>query len=579
MNVRRTSFSVTFLVALSTLCGAVRGGEDVFNVLRMVPSDLPIVVVVRDLENLEKSVQAFGRQLGSDDATDFGLSDLREELAIAEWADFSKPFAMGTHSLSDKLDAIFWVCVPEFTTKVKTRPGAKEVEGVWHLTVEEGEQKTEGGEAQGAVEPKEHAGKKLFVKVKGDYVVAATTLALLEKGCKADKPLAAEMKARGEIIGQRDVVIHLNMDELHDRAVAGLGNAAQMAPMVAMMLAQQGGGADPMMITSMLSAVFKAAESLVEQLAYVEVAIDVSEKAIDATVMSGYRDGPIKSYLAKQRPASRAFFKEIPEQSYLAAFGFQLPGEESPVLDYVEKLVVAAIPPPPVGEGGAQGSGTADAIKLVIDLYRQIEGVDAVFAMRSDGFKESGELLTKNPKRVVELTKQMLSSENPLIKAFSGGMSMESVGAKKIGGTDVEVFAMKLDPANPATPQLSGMMGKDTRYGIGIVKDRVYFCLGNDEDIDRVFSGKRETSLAASPYVKEALAALPAKYNAVGLIDLAAAASSSAVMMGMPVTPLPPGPPVAITVSLSGEPARLDVHVPAIAILRVKQVMAPPKPM
>ena len=51
-------------------------------------------------------------------------------------------------------------------------------------------------------------------------------------------------------------------------------------------------------------------------------------------------------------------------------------------------------------------------------------------------------------------------------------------------------------------------------------------------------------------------------------------------MMGMPKTePMPPGPPVAISVSLSGEPARVDINVPFKAIERMVKAFSPQQPM
>ena len=41
----------------------------------------------------------------------------------------------------------------------------------------------------------------------------------------------------------------------------------------------------------------------------------------------------------------------------------------------------------------------------------------------------------------------------------------------------------------------------------------------------------------------------------------------------------PPGPPVAVSVSLSGEPARVDINVPFKAIERMVKAFSPQQPM
>jgi hypothetical protein len=103
--------------------------------------------------------------------------------------------------------------------------------------------------------------------------------------------------------------------------------------------------------------------------------------------------------------------------------------------------------------------------------------------------------------------------------------------------------------------------------------------MGSDEDAGRVFSGKVEKSLASNKVVAEALVTLPAKRNAVLLIDPAGVLPLIGPMMGMPkVEPMPPGPPVAISVSISGEPARVDINIPFKAIERVVRALSPQPP-
>ncbi len=78
----------------------------------------------------------------------------------------------------------------------------------------------------------------------------------------------------------------------------------------------------------------------------------------------------------------------------------------------------------------------------------------------------------------------------------------------------------------------------------------------------------------------EAMAALPARRNAVWLVDPAAALALAAPLLGLPkLDPVSPGPPIAVSLSLTGEPARIDVHIPARAIQRYLPLQAPAEPM
>jgi hypothetical protein len=322
----------------------------------------------------------------------------------------------------------------------------------------------------------------------------------------------------------------------------------------------------------------------VEQIAYVDVALTVDGKSIDATVITGYKEGPIKTYLTKQKPASIPFLTEIEEQPYFVAMGYHAPGDSSPFIDYIVKTVIDAIPADTAGatDPGTQGQDTRaliEAFQTAGEFYRRVEGLNAVIAMSPDGMKEVGDLIGKDHAGIIDLAKQAMADDNPMMQQF-GGAKMESLGTTKIGDVAVEQFSLTFDPASPMAAQAAAMYGQNARYALGVVNRRVRFCLGKDDDIKRAFRGKVSSPLAASPFVKEAMAALPSKRNAVILLDLASAIGSFAAMAGMPAMagPVSPGPPIAISVSLAGEPARLDIHVPARAIERVKQAVAPKAP-
>jgi hypothetical protein len=150
-----------------------------------------------------------------------------------------------------------------------------------------------------------------------------------------------------------------------------------------------------------------------------------------------------------------------------------------------------------------------------------------------------------------------------------------------MGNVTADEFVMKVDTGNPmADAMVKQMFGANPRMLMGVAGDRVKFCMGTDEEAQKVFAGKPAKPLASSEYVKESLAGLPAKRNVVLLIDPAGVLPMIAPMMGAPLKEaIPPGPPVAISVSVSGEPARVDIHVPIRAIERVKQALSPNEPM
>ncbi len=200
--------------------------------------------------------------------------------------------------------------------------------------------------------------------------------------------------------------------------------------------------------------------------------------------------------------------------------------------------------------------------------------------MSAAGMAMSGNYITRDPKASMALLKQSLIEANPVMHQFNAGATYEALGSKKIGDVSVEEFAIKVDTTNPGAATTLAMYGLNPKFVLGVVGDRLRYCLGGDEYVARVFGGKLTKPLAANRLVAEALAALPAKRNTVVLIDPAGILPIIGPMMGIPKTDaIPPGPPIAVGISVAGEPVRVDIHVPFRAIERVIQASGPEEPM
>jgi hypothetical protein len=548
--------------------GRVLGGEeDVLGLLRLIPADLPAVAVVVDIQKLDKSVSSFVKRLNPDEAEPSILADIKSELPFAEWVNFSKPMGiakpMGTTSStpgSAPDEGLLWVNVPDFATKAKSVEGAAVEEGLWKLPFDSGT-------------------TTLYVKLRGDYVIVSRTKEALVKLSAESKSLAEEVKARLDVLRGRDVLIHLNVDPVRSMALASIAQSAQMIPMIAMMVGQ-GGTADPAMITAVATAAFDAAKRLVEQVAYVDVFIGLNDQVGSATILTGYKEGPIRDYLARQKPASAPLLADLEEQSYAFAAGCQLPGADSPFVDYLIDKMTSAIPQPqPAPEGGAapQSDALRQALKIMRELYRQIEGGNLIVAGSPEGMRFSGNYMAKDAKALLDLLKQSITSANPLMQQLSSGAKYEPLGEKKLGDVSVEEFTMKVDESNPAAAGIRAMYGANPKFTVGVVGGRVRFCMGSEAQVSRAFAGKIDKPLTSNKYVSEALAAIPEKRNMVLLIDPPGIIGLvPAELSGIPKTePAPPGPPIAVSVSLAGEPARVDIHVPLRAIERFKQTVAP----
>ena len=555
------------------------GMGEVTKVLGIMPADFVTALVVRDLEELDQSISAWRGRLDPNYKGASIVADIKRDLPIGDWIDFSKPIGIAAPSLGgQEWDVVFWARAPEFAVKVKALNNATEEEGVWLLPFD----------GKGTV----------FAKLRGDYVVAAMSREMLTRATKQGKSLADEMRSRKNLLEKRDVLIHLNIEPVRPMALGGIAQASQMMPMLVMLAGQQG-GADPAALTGLFTAMFDAAKQFVEQIAYIDVTLAVSREAADATIATGYKEGAIKTYLTMQRASSIPLLTHIEEQPYLVAAGYHVPGEKSPFFDYIFDRTISAIRGSPVGlpatpraaepDGGPSAAGVAadgktsgieKAIRVARQLYHSIEGLNMVMAMSPGGMRVSGNYVGKNPQTLLGLVKESLTSANPAMKQLGAGVKYETLGSKRIGGLLVDRFAIKLDTTNPSAAMMATMYGENPRFSVAVVGGRVGFCMGGDTYVERFFSGNVEKPFVSGRLVKEALGKLPAKRNAVMLLDPAAGLSMIGPMLGMQkMDAVPPGPPVAISVSLAGDPARLDIHVPLRAIERLIQAFAPDEPM
>jgi hypothetical protein len=214
------------------------------------------------------------------------------------------------------------------------------------------------------------------------------------------------------------------------------------------------------------------------------------------------------------------------------------------------------------------------------ELFHKVEGQNFVMHVSSGSLGIMGDYVTEDPKGLLALVKKSLTTSDPLMTQLYAGARYEAVGAKTIAGVSVEEFSLKVDTTNPAAASLVALYGGNPRFVIGIAGDRVRYGMSSDPRLERVFAAKAGKPFTSNRYVSEALAALPAKRNMILLIDPAAFLPVIGPMIGKPTgDPIPPGPPIALGVSLAGEPACVDIHVPFRAIERLIQATGADEPM
>jgi len=532
------------------------------DLLSVMPGDAPLAVVVADFEKFDKSIATLIKTIDPDAPSPGILESMKRDLPIAQWIDFSKPMGMVQAQVIGSGKPVLFAVVPDFAEKIKTVADAKEENGIWKRTFD---------------------GEDIYAKAKGAYVMASPQAEAMDIATKeGGKSLAEVLKARADLLKGRDVFLHINFESVRPMAAMGLMQASQMAPMLAMQAGAS--GADPAATTAAVNGGIEGIKSFVDQVDYLEITAGLSDADANLTIAAGFKDGSIHDYLAKQKPASAPFLTDIEEQPYLAAMGCHVPGTDSPFFDFFfDKISAALTVAPDMGGGDAAKADTtkADAAKAAIqisrDLYHKVEGWNTVVAFTPAGMRLSGDYVGADTPGILELTKKKTAAGaegNAML-----GASCESLGKSKIGDAEVEQYSLKIDTSTAAGAQGATVLGQNPRVAIGTVGEKVRYFMGAEADAAKAFAAKTQKPLASSKVVADAVAALPAKKNALLLIDPAGILPLIEPMMGSPKSdPLPPGPPLAISVTISGEPARFDLHVPYQAITRIVNALKPAAP-
>lgn len=530
----------------------VRGAPDVESVLKQMPADFPLGAVIVNFDKFDKNLIAYTKNVDPNSDFQGMLSDMKRNLGVAQWIDFTKPVGMVQPTFQGG-EPILYATIPNFKEKVKGLTDAKEEEGgIWFLPFE--------------------GMDDLYATVKGDLVIAGSDKTQLEAVLKKEgRTLADDLRPRLELLTGRDVFVHLNFDAIRPMAQMGIMQATQMAPMMAMMAAQQGGG-DPASMTGVFTGIVDAAKNFVDQASFVDVVLGFTADAANATIATGFKDGEIKNYLSKTKPAGDGLLSTVADQRFTMALAWHIPGDDSPFLNYLFDKMSA---PPAGGEKSAASEG-AD---LARDLYRKVEGMNLVMHMDKGGMTSSGDYMGKDLAGIQELAKKSMVKESPLASMMSSGIDYELSGEKKLGGKSVETFTIKIDPASPSADQARQMMGENTTVYMAPMEGRVAYFVGPEAEAEKFFTGKISKPLSSNSFVAEAMKALPAKKNVVILVDPAGVLPAFGPLLGMEVADnVPAGPPVAISASFSGEYARTDIIVPAKTIARVVQAVSPQPP-
>jgi hypothetical protein len=481
---------------------------------------------------------------------------LRSDLPIGEWIDLTRPMAIAPGEGAKRQPPILWAQVPGFDEHMAGLARAVREGDQWRIALPDG--------------------KELYARRRGDYVVAAMSMASLEQATKPGPALADVFPDRRTPTASRDLLIHLNMVRLHDSAVDLYAELTALGPLLALLVEQELGGVTAG-AAALAGAGLAETRAVLDQAESVDLFVGIDEQAVSVTCLAQFNEGAVRQYLLAGKSDPRPFFTGIEARPYVLAIGARLPVHDvSPVLQPAVERVIARLLEKTTGSPSAMPGDSFEQAAAATDTLRalavNIEGAESVISLSSDSVRMQADLWGPDPQAIGKGITALLTGENPALRKLRGGPALERLGSRTLGETVIEEFAV--NPVLP--PNGEGGRGEIIRWGMGVAGARLLLCLGSEIDVNGRFGLTVSRPFAQADYPREALAALPADANVVILIDPARLMPLVSRLQGKePADVLPPGPPIAISCTLVGNPARIDIHIPLRALERLRQAMLP----
>lgn len=556
MNVLKHGLVASLLFSIGAAPSFAGVSKDVSALLNAMPGNLPLAVVIPNAEDFDARLAEAVKQLDPSADSPGLVNQLKQKIKLAGWVDFSKPVGLAQADFSNDETALIFAVASDFDAKAKALNNAKQEEGVWQLPFD--------------------ASTTVYAAKRGPFVVASKSKESLQVVLNERSKLSDNIKNRSSMLEGKQLFAEINIEPVRAIALGGIMQISAFAPMLAMSAASDG-SADPATISGLVTAGTEGLQKLVQQVAFVDIALGIKKGAIDATIQPTFNEGPIAQYLAAQQ-AGTEFLKGINTDSYMVAFSWQFPGTASPFFDYLfSKMEAAAAMSSPIAMGQPKGGGnpkatssaklaeTKESLAAARKLYGAVQSMNSVFSITPKGMLITGDYSGGNPQQLLQLASDSFGKSNPISKMFGGGASYQASGSRKIGDVEVKEFAITLDPGKSQTAKAAAMYGAKARFTMGVVGKSVRYCVGPQEAADAYF--KKTENATLDPGVASLLKNFPAKKNIVVAVNSAGLMTMLGPMLGHGAAPNTTGnvPLMGLSLLMSGE-ARLDLHVPFAAL-------------
>ena len=468
------------------------------DLLKVVPDDPALVVMVPDFTEIVSGLQAFGAAAGIQDLVELDADTLFDELEVSnlpvEWQeclDKSGPF-------------VFALTDPES-------------EPVLICTVTEA--------------PETPLGE--LVEFKGRILIVAPDAEVMQAVKSAAGAFTKRFAERVRpTLDQHDVGVYFN--------VASWSVQIQQMLSMGEMIAQMGVAAtsQPAQVNlTMVNWLFELLRTTVEEGQAVVLAGRVDGDGVNVSeVMHFDPAGKIADYLGKISKPEKDLLRGVPPPAgmIVMASEWRTPGSVETMTEKMLDVLLAAT---------TQPADQAERPKLTPELrklYRMLDGYNGVMSFGSEGggMNASGFYLTDQGQAFFDGFQEMWKLAAPMMANMAPGFTMDlSEGTETIGSVEARVYRFKFDAdEEEAKRALQAIYGESTTVCAALHAEGVAYAMGPAEaaraNLEKLLAGK-SGSLSTDPRVVSALKRLSPKPQAFALLDLPGMMTWAAELAGI----------------------------------------------
>lgn len=496
------------------------------DVLKHVPDDAGLAVVVPSLNRLAASVMAFGKAIDVKE-----LQELNPEKILLETVDSTDGFntdgvfAMAAFSQADSQPLL--LCSLSDAEAWKKSSGAApdpEAEGLLAVVVQ---------------------GDDMYAAIKGDVLMLSESAATVRAAMKSSGKFAAAFETRaGSLAGDSQILLYVDVPVWRTKIDEGLGMAELMLPMLVGNMpgpAQNAQTSIPF-IRWMLSEL----RALIHDTRSVVLAARIGADGVRITQVLGFDEkGKTAAYLKNAKKSNKDLMRGVPDLPFAMAFSYDWetpPGAPT----FTEKMlnVVSELLP---ADDVETKQRISKGLEKARSLYRRLSGTSFALAAPPEGAGMLfwGAYLSKNPAAVQKEMTEMMAEHADLMGALSMGLQTEIVHETgRVADTPVDIYKFKITSDDPTANQMMQQMyGETPTMYTGVKGGELLYVMGPAEEarkrFEQILSGKL-AGLSTNKRLAASNATLPPNPQAVLYIDVAEIAEFASQMAAVLGAPMPP---------------------------------------